>query len=400
MLLTKEVEVKLCSRNIKHYQEKGYDCKIGNVITVKVEDLSHGSSIKVDVLCDYCKTEILHMPYYEYKKNMDKTGTCACCACKFIKVRETNLKKYGVPCPFMVDEFKQKSKDTLLKRYGEDCYLKTKECQDKTKTTNMSKYGVEYTGQREDVKAKIRESNLQKYGVENAMQSNEIQERLKKSLLEKYNVDNYAKTKECQDKKKKTNMQRYGVECSFQNEEVKEKFRKNNLLKYGVENPMQLNSIKEEWAKGMYGSDKTCTSKQQLYLHDLYGGELNYPISYYLADICFPDEKIDIEYNGGGHDLSVKIGQVTQGQFNQKEYCRSFTVKSKGYKIMTIISSKDYLPSDEILLKMLEQARTYFNTTTHTWIEYNIDTSMMRNAENKNGVYFDFGDLKKIKQAS
>ena len=179
MLLTKEVEVKLCNNNIKYYHTNGYEGKSGDVIIVKVEDLSHGSCVKVDVLCDYCKTEILHIPYHEYKKKIDKTGTCACRACRFIKGRETNLKKYGVPCPFMVDEFKQKSKDTLLKRYGEDCYSKTKEYQDKIKTTNMSKYGVEYTGQREDVKAKIRESNLQKYGVENAMQSNEIQERLK-----------------------------------------------------------------------------------------------------------------------------------------------------------------------------------------------------------------------------
>ena len=67
---------------------------------------------------------------------------------------------------------------------------------------------------------------------------------------------------------------------------------------------------------------------------------------------------------------------------------------------MTIISSKDYLPSDTILLEMLEQARTYFTTTSHTWIEYNIDTSTMRNAENKDGIYFDYGDLRKIKEAS
>jgi hypothetical protein len=31
------------------------------------------------------------------------------------------------------------------------------------------------------------------------------------------------------------------------------------------------------------------TSKQQLYLHSLYGGKINYAISYYAADICLPE---------------------------------------------------------------------------------------------------------------
>ena len=46
---------------------------------------------------------------------------------------------------------------------------------------------------------------------------------------------------------------------------------------------------------------------------------------------------------------------------------------------------------------MLEQAKQYFNTTNHTWVAYDIDTSLVRNAENKEGVFFDFGELRKIK---
>ena len=47
--------------------------------------------------------------------------------------------------------------------------------------------------------------------------------------------------------------------------------------------------------------------------------------------------------------------------------------------------------------KMLEQAKQYFNATNHTWVAYDIDTSLVRNAENKEGVFFDFGELRKIK---
>lgn len=384
MLLTKEVEVKLSNRNIGHYRSKEYECKSGEVITVKVEDLSNGSQVKVDVLCDYCKTKVLHIPYHEYKRKIDSAETCACSKCRFIKKRETNIKKYG----------------------------------------------VEYTFQREDVKSKIRETNLKKYGVENPMQSNEIKEKLKNTIMELYGVDNYAKTKECQEKKKVTNLEKYGFGCSFQNEDVKAKYRESCMEKYGATNPMKLKEVQEKirqtliekygtpntWKVGQidnpfddikvilanraYESGKINTSKQQRYLHNLYGGILNYPISYFFADICFPDEKIDIEYNGGGHNLDIKTGRLTQEQHNKREYYRGITIKTEGYKVMTIISSKDYLPSDTILLEMLEQARTYFTTTSHTWIEYNIDTSTMRNAENKDGIYFDYGDLRKIKEAS
>lgn len=400
MLLTKEVEVKLCYKNIDHYNDLGYKGKNGETIIVKIGDLTKGSHVIVDVLCDYCKTKILHITYKDYNNRINKTGTCACSECKFIKARETNkvrygfdnpfqnesvkakfrennLQKYGVEYPSQLKEVREKVRKTSIERYGVDNYAKTKECQDKKRTTNKLKYGAECSFQNEEVKAKFRENNLQKYGVENPMQLKEVQEKTKQTCLKKY-----------------------GVENPVQNEYIKNKITNTLYERYGVFHPMQLELIRERWAKSMFELDITRTSKQQIYLHNLYGGELNYPISYYLADICFPDEKIDIEYNGGGHNLCVKTGQVTQNEFNQKEYYRDITIKSEGYKIMTIISSKDYLPSDEILLQMLEQARTYFNTTTHTWIEYNIDTSIMRNAENKNGVYFDFGDLRKIKQAS
>ena len=47
---------------------------------------------------------------------------------------------------------------------------------------------------------------------------------------------------------------------------------------------------------------------------------------------------------------------------------------------------------------MLQDARNYFSDyPNHSWIEFNIDTSIVRNAENKNGAPYDFGTLRKIK---
>lgn len=191
----------------------------------------------------------------------------------------------------------------------------------------------------------------------------------------KYDVDNYSKTEEFLTKIKNISQEKYGTDYFTQASEVRQKIN-NTLCKNGNQN----------------------TSKQQLYLHSIYGGELNYPIKHYASDICFPKEKLVIEYDGGGHDLNVKLGRLSINQFNQKEIIRNKTLKSEGYKQIKIISSKDLLPSEEILLQMLEQAKEYFSTTKHTWYEYDIDTSTVRNAEHKDGVFFNYGELRKIKK--
>ena len=68
---------------------------------------------------------------------------------------------------------------------------------------------------------------------------------------------------------------------------------------------------------------------------------------------------------------------------------------------MRIISSKDLLPSDTLLLEMLSKAKEYFSKyPNHSWFEFNIDTSTVRNAEQPDGVFFDYGELRKIKEVA
>ena len=62
-ILTKEVEIKLWGNNIGHYLDLGYDGKHGDVITVKVDDLTDGSNVKIQYLCDYCKEEVITIVY-------------------------------------------------------------------------------------------------------------------------------------------------------------------------------------------------------------------------------------------------------------------------------------------------------------------------------------------------
>ena len=65
---------------------------------------------------------------------------------------------------------------------------------------------------------------------------------------------------------------------------------------------------------------------------------------------------------------------------------------------MHIVSTTDKLPSDPVLFQMLENAKSYFSDyPEHSWIEYNIDTSTVHNAEHREGVFFDYGELRTIK---
>ena len=98
--------------------------------------------------------------------------------------------------------------------------------------------------------------------------------------------------------------------------------------------------------------------------------------------------------------MSISFGSTTEEDFEKREIYRNVAIKKAGYKQMRIISSKDLLPSDDVLLQMLLITREYFNTTVHTWINFDIDNSIIMNTENKDagGIFFDYGELRKIKE--
>lgn len=101
MLLTKRVELTLNGRNIKRYEDLGYEIprykgrngklsiKRGTTITVSIEDLSEGSGHIVDVQCDYCGN-VVQRKYNEYivrKNNFDRDS---CSECRYEKIKDIN----------------------------------------------------------------------------------------------------------------------------------------------------------------------------------------------------------------------------------------------------------------------------------------------------------------------
>ena len=99
-------------------------------------------------------------------------------------------------------------------------------------------------------------------------------------------------------------------------------------------------------------------------------------MSYYFVDIYFPNERIYFEYDGGGHNLGVKTGVITQEIFDKKEFNRTKFLLNHGYKEFRIINTnkKDKLPSDKELLEIKERAFNILLTQGYRIYKYNLIT--------------------------
>lgn len=376
-IITKEVKIKLWGNNIKHYHDLGYKGNRGDIITVKTEDLTDGSNVSIQYLCDYCNKEVITMTYADYKRRTKEVNKMSCRECFTKKSKETNVLRYGVDSYAKTNKFHETMENMMNAKYGVRHYSQTDEYKEKWHNTCKERYGDNY---RKKFIDKAFETFCCKTGYDYPSQSPEVREKIVESYINHYGVNNPQLSSEVREQTEKTCLERYGCATPFQSSVIKEKI-----------------------AKTSYENGTVPTSKQQLHLFNLYKSidnsvGLNYPISYFNADICFPEEKLDIELDCGGHNLSVKTGQLTQEQFDKKELIRDKVIKREGYKVIRIKSITNKLPQDDILLKMLLYSKQYFNKyPNHSWMEFDIDNSIVRNAEYKNGVFYDYGKLIIIK---
>lgn len=165
------------------------------------------------------------------------------------------------------------------------------------------------------------------------------------------------------------------------------------IERFGVDTPLKSPEIREKVRKSLYENGTAPCSRQQKYLHNLYSGELNYPIKTLSLDIAFPDDKFYIEYDGGLHRGTVIYGNVTDEEFDKKERNRTYGLMRSGWKEMRIISSKDSLPYDSILLDMLSYSKSYLQN--HHYIKFDIDNSKLINSQGN--FDYDYGELRQIK---
>lgn len=289
MIKEKYINVEITNGNkTRHYKKTGYECKKGDIIKVKIEDLTPYCTEEIPCICDYCGKEVITR--YDFYYSNTTTTAVSKYACK-------------------------------------DCIQKKKE------ECNEVLFGCKNQFQRKDIKAEIIINNLEKYGVENISQTDYFKIKYKEVINE-----------------------RYGVDHIMQLQEIKDKVVSKSLAV-------------------RYKNGTAPASSQQIYLHKLLGGELNYPVDKISLDIAFLGDKIYIEYNGSGHDIDVKYKKMTKEQFRFKEIKRYGFLKSLGWKQIVIESPKDFLPSDEEIINQINIAKDYLinNKSSHYIIDINDD---------------------------
>lgn len=117
---------------------------------------------------------------------------------KFINCHENDLAHYlsehhakwlslhGVENSFQIPFVKEKIRETNVKRYGVPHPSMSPELLAKKEANNLKKYGVRNTTQLEEVQKKMRETNLKKYGVSNPNMSSTVRAKTKTTCQGKF----------------------------------------------------------------------------------------------------------------------------------------------------------------------------------------------------------------------
>ena len=374
LIVPQTVKVRINGMTCKHYREKGYTFKkCGDYIEVDVFDLPKSSNEKVKVICDVCGKE-REMKYCRVAENNEenKLITCGSNSCKNKKYKNTCTKKYGkgITNVFQVEEFKEKIKQTNLEHHGCENVMQNKEIQDKIKNTNLERHGCEYAMQNEEIQNKAKTTCQKKYGGNSAMCSEEIQ-----------------------NKSKATCLLHWGVNNPSQSHEIREKIKATNLERHGAENPMQNEEIKNKVLDSFQFNHTGPSSRAQQYINYILNGTLNKRICGSLADIYIKKENIIIEHDGGGHFLGdiMNGSRIPSKEALLREKEREDKIINNGYRMIRFIATKDRIPSDEVILNLIEGFKNSdFKVRRINFEEGTID----RDYEEK--WYCNFGELRKI----
>lgn len=374
LIIPQTVRVRIGSLNYQYYKEKGYAFKkCGDVIEVDVLDLPKRSKHMVKVVCDICgkEKEMWYRTVVEYNKE-NKLISCGDKICRYKKVEDTCMKKYGVKNVFQTQETKDKIVETNRKNHGVDWYTQCKDYKDKAKKTCQLHYGVD-----------------------NPAQAQEVQEAMKATCRNKYGCDYAVQSDEATNKRKATNNKIYGGDSPFSSEEIRKKSQQTWKENYGEDiiNPGQVEEIKNKISNSFQFNGTGPSSRAQRYICHLLNGILNKHMCGALVDIYMEKENIIIEHDGGGHFLGDKIkkekGPTKESLLYEKQ--REDKIINKGYRMIRFIATKDRIPSDEVILNLIEEFKNLnFKVVRVNFEEGTIDIDYSKK------TIRNFGKLRKI----
>jgi len=355
MLITKEIKISIGSKNLLKYRKLGYECTVGDIINIKIEELYKKSILKIDVKCDICGIG-KNIIYSSYQKSIEFDGLYYCMKCSGKKRKKITLEKFGVENISQLQKIKEKKKQTNLKNWGAENVFQNDKIKSKSKKTKLKKYGNENYTNRE----KSWKTCTKNYGVKFPMQSENIKETRNKNNKEKYGVEHYTQTQQYINDVKITNNKKYDKNWYMETLEFKEKSKITNIDKYGVEYVMQnvdiVNKmIKTKIKNGHYLSDEQLTCykkyanevrrltkkvKKELFSnwdgYDYYDGEwIAENLQLYHTKKEFPtiDHKISIYY--GFHNnikekdiADIKNLCITKNHINSTKNRNNFYIKN------------------------------------------------------------------------
>lgn len=261
------------------------------------------------------------------------------------KVRNTNIKKYGVANPSSAPKVKEKRKQTFLDRYGVESVYQIEEFKEKNhekmKKTNLERYGVEYPAQSAEIREHMKQTNKERYGHEYTVKVPEFLEKAKQTNIEKYGVDNVFKSEEFREKAQETNMKKYGVRFASQSPEILERIKEANLEKYGVEYFCQHERCSE--ANGSRIS-KTNKKFQEFLNENNIESELEFIIENYGYDLKVGDTLVEIDpYFTHNSTVGPYFGEKRRKpKASDYHLSKSIFAKENGYNCIHVFDWDDW----------------------------------------------------------
>jgi len=188
---------------------------------------------KYGAINTFCKDSILYDQIQSYWNGKDRSAhldknNWARPEVK-AKIKESNLRKYGVTNPSLHPEIRAKQLATSKERYGDEQTLRVPEIRAKGINTMIEKYGVPNAMKLEEIQNKVKGTNLENYGVEWTTQDMNTRLKQYESQINHYGSYYFQTTEakkiikdkfpESLDKFHATNIERYGVPHPMQNPE-------------------------------------------------------------------------------------------------------------------------------------------------------------------------------------
>lgn len=161
--------------------------------------------------------------------------------------------------------------------------------------------------------------------------------------------------------------------------QVRAKAYATNVERYGTPYPMQSPVVRGKAAQTKFVNDTGPSSRPQRWVCAVLGGELNHPVGQLQIDCALVDRRVAVEYDGSGHDASVRFCKVTAEQFAANERRRDRVLHDAGWRLIRLASHRDLVPSEAALRELVARAEAYLDTG-HSWVRIDLDAATLTGA--------------------